>query len=56
MGLGQVVTLAVPPDKLRSVNVAIERTAWKAYRTEMYATYDFSKSAQRLREQAMQQS
>jgi len=41
MGIGQVVTLRVPPDKLRDVNLAIERTAWGAFRTEFYPTYDF---------------
>ncbi len=40
MGLGQVVTLQVPAAKLRDVNLAIERTAWKAFSTEVYATYD----------------
>ncbi len=38
MGLGQVVTLRVPPAKLREVNLAIERGAWGAFRTEFYAT------------------
>ncbi|PSB32209.1 hypothetical protein [Stenomitos frigidus] len=52
MGIGQVVTLAVPPDRLRAVNRALERTAWKAYRTEFYATYDFMPIAKRSREQA----
>lgn len=52
MGIGQVVTLAVPPDRLRAVNTALERTAWKAYRTEFYATYDFMPIAKQLREQA----
>ncbi len=41
MGIGQVVTLRVPPDKLRAVNLAIEQNAWGAYRSEFYATYDF---------------
>jgi hypothetical protein len=41
MGIGQVVTLRVPPDKLREVNLAIEKKAWGAFRTEFYATYDF---------------
>ncbi|MCY1080002.1 hypothetical protein [Archangium lansingense] len=41
MGIGQVVTLRVPPDKLRSVNLAIERAAWGAFHTEFYPTYDF---------------
>ncbi len=40
MGIGQVVTLQVPAAKLREVNVAIEKTAWKAFRTEFYPTYD----------------
>ncbi|MFA5111204.1 MAG: hypothetical protein WC443_07360 [Desulfobaccales bacterium] len=41
MGLGQVVTLRVPPAKLREVNLAIERGAWGAFRTEFYPTYDY---------------
>jgi hypothetical protein len=41
MGIGQVVTLRVPPDKLREVNLAIENGAWGAYRSEFYATYDY---------------
>jgi uncharacterized protein with GYD domain len=41
MGIGQVVTLRVPPDRLRDVNLALEKTAWGAYRTEFYPTYDY---------------
>ncbi len=40
MGIGQVVTLEVPAAKLRDVNMALEKTAWKAFHTEFYATYD----------------
>lgn len=40
MGLGQVIVLRVPPDRLRMVNIAIERGAWGAYQTEFYPTYD----------------
>ena len=40
MGIGQVVTLELPASKLRDVNMALERTAWKAFRTEFYPTYD----------------
>ncbi|WP_218846421.1 hypothetical protein [Winogradskyella ludwigii] len=40
MGLGQVVVLELPTSKLSAVNLAIERTAWKAFTTEMYATYN----------------
>lgn len=52
MGLGQVVTLRVPPDRLRAVNVTLERTAWSAFRTEFYATYDLLPVVARLREDA----
>jgi hypothetical protein len=41
MGIGQVATLRVPPDKLRQVNLAIEQNAWGAFRTEFFPTYDF---------------
>ena len=41
MGIGQVVTLRVPADRLREVNLAIEKTAWGGYRTEFYPTYDY---------------
>ncbi len=40
MGVGQVVVLELPASKLAAVNLAIERTAWKAFTTEMYTTYD----------------
>ena len=41
MGIGQVVTLRVPADKLRETNRVIEGSAWGGYRTEFYPTYDF---------------
>jgi hypothetical protein len=41
MGIGQVVTLRVPPDRLRDVNLAIENAGWGAYRSEFYPTYDY---------------
>ena len=41
MGIGQVVTLEIPADKVRFVNLAIEKMAWGAFRTEFYITYDF---------------
>lgn len=41
MGIGQVVTLRVPADRLRDVNRIIEGTAWGGYRTEFYPTYDY---------------
>ena len=54
MGIGQVVTLSVPPEKLRDVNLAIEKNAWGAFETEFYATYDFREVFKRFREQATQ--
>jgi hypothetical protein len=41
MGIGQVVTLRVPPGRLRDVNLAIENAGWGAYRSEFYPTYDY---------------
>jgi len=41
MGIGQVVTLRVPPARLREVNRMIEQKAWGAYRTDFYPTYDY---------------
>lgn len=52
MGVGQVVTLRVPAERLREVNRAVELTAWGAYRTEFYPTYDFKKVAEELRAKA----
>jgi hypothetical protein len=40
MGIGQVVTVKLPAHRLRELNLAIERTAWGAFQTEFYATYD----------------
>ena len=41
MGVGQVVTLRLPASRLREVNRIFEDTAWGAYRTEFYPTYDY---------------
>ena len=54
MGIGQVVTLRVPPARLREVNLAIEKHAWGAFRSEFYPTYDFREIAERLRAEALQ--
>ena len=49
MGIGQVVTLKVPPARLREVNRALEQTAWGGYRTEFYPTYDYKAVAEEER-------
>lgn len=41
MGIGQVVTLRFPPERLREVNYLVEGAAWGGYRTEFYPTYDY---------------
>ncbi len=43
MGIGHIITLRLPPDKLREVNLAFERGVWGAFRTEFYPTYDYLK-------------
>jgi hypothetical protein len=53
MGLGYVVTLRVPPARLREVNRSVEQGAWKAFRTEFYTSYDAKEIARTLREQAL---
>jgi hypothetical protein len=53
MGVGQVVTLRVPPDRLREVNRVIEDTAWGGYRTEFYPTYDYRQLAEQERKGAV---
>jgi hypothetical protein len=41
MGIGMVVTLRVPPARLREVNLALEKGAWGAFSTEFHPTYDY---------------
>ncbi len=53
MGLGYIVTLRVPPARLREVNRTVEQTAWKAFRTEFYPTYDAREIVKTLREKAL---
>jgi hypothetical protein len=53
MGVGQVVTLRLPASKLREVNRAIENTAWGAFKTEFYATYDFLPVASDVHREAL---
>ena len=52
MGIGQVVTLRVPAERLREVNRIIEQTAWGPYRTEFYPTYDYKAAAEAERQKS----
>ena len=48
MGLGQVVTLRLPAERLNEVNVELERRAWGVFATDFYPTYDFAPVRKRL--------
>lgn len=48
MGIGQIVTLRLPAEKLGEVNVELERRAWGVFGTEFYPTYDFVPVRERL--------
>lgn len=50
MGVGQVVTLRFPAERLREVNRAVETSAWGGYRTEFCPTYDYRPTAAKERE------
>ena len=54
MGIGQVVTLRLPASRLREVNRIFENTAWGAYRTEFYPTYDYKAVGLASHEKAQQ--
>ena len=53
MGIGHVITLRLPADKLRPVNLAIERGAWGGFRSEFYPTYDYLQIYQGQRAEAL---
>jgi hypothetical protein len=53
MGIGQVIVMRVPPERLRLLNLAIENGAWGAFQTEFYVTYDLA--AARAAQAAAQQ-
>jgi hypothetical protein len=48
MGIGQIVTLRLPPQLLNAVNVEIERCAWGVFSTEFFPSYDFIPVRERL--------
>ena len=52
MGVGHVITLRLPPEKLREVNVAFEKGVWSAFRTEFYPTYDYMRIFNDLKQNA----
>lgn len=48
MGIGQIVTLRMPPALVAKVNVELERSAWTVFSTEFFPTYDFLPVRERL--------
>lgn len=48
MGLGQIVTLRLPVEKLQAVNIELERSAWGVFTTECYVAYDFEPVRERI--------
>lgn len=54
MGLGQILTLELPPEKLPELNLELERRAWGVFSTECYPTYDFVPVRERIRERVRQ--
>ncbi len=52
MGIGQIVTLRLPPRLLNAVNVELERSAWGVFSTEFYPTYDFVPVRERLKRES----
>lgn len=54
MGVGQIVTLRLPAEKLNEVNVELERRAWGVFSTEFYPTYDFLPVRARLTRESVE--
>lgn len=49
MGLGQVITVKIEPKDLRKLNLAIEKSAWGAFTTDIYPTYEFRDIAKSIK-------
>jgi hypothetical protein len=56
MGIGHIITLRLPPEKLREVNVAFEKGAWGAFRTEFYPTYDYLQIFNDLKQKSVEKT
>ncbi|HOV06087.1 MAG TPA: hypothetical protein PLV27_02380 [Anaerolineaceae bacterium] len=54
MGIGHVVTIKIPPERLREVNILIEKRAWKAFTTEFYPSYNFFPFYQQFHQDSLQ--
>ncbi|MFT9386304.1 hypothetical protein [Acetobacter sp.] len=54
MGIGQIVTLRLPPALIPAVNVELEHSAWGVFSTEFFPSYDFMPVHARLTREAAQ--
>lgn len=50
MGFGQIVTVALKPERLQALNLELERSAWGVFRTECFPAYDFVPVREAIRE------
>ena len=48
-GLGQVITVKIYPKDLRTLNLAIEKSAWGIFDTDIYPTYEFKAIAESIK-------
>ena len=55
MGLGQVITVKIHPKDLRTLNLAIEKSAWGIFNTEIYPTYEFKNIAQDIKQKKIKE-
>ena len=49
MGLGQVITVKILPKDLRTLNLAVEKSAWGIFDTDIYPTYEFKAIAESIK-------
>lgn len=54
MGLGQVITVNIHPKDLRTLNLAIEKSAWGIFDTDIYPTYEFKEIAESIKAKKVQ--
>lgn len=54
MGLGQVITVNIHPKNLRTLNLAIEKSAWGIFDTDIYPTYEFKAIAESIKAKKVQ--
>lgn len=56
MSFGHVVTLMVPPAKVRDVNRALESSSYSTFKSEVYIGYDFWPIIQATKKQLQEEA